>query len=702
MVANGPDVWAGTTKGLYQSTNGGANWTRVGVSVGSPTARVTDIIVDGANVYVVLSAAATGYSFPGIYKSTTGGTAGSFNPIMNGLLPGVLWDRTQVAIARSAPLTLYLAIAGTVNNFPDNLRGIYKTTDGGAHWTLTTTQPPNYMNALLADGSNGQGYYDTMIAVDPANANLIYAGGVHVVNSTDGGNTWAVTVNVYCNQTVPCDAQIHPDNHAAAFGPSGTPRPLYVANDGGAWKTANGNQGAASTWSDLNTNLVTTQFYGADVAANYTATPVVIGGAQDNGTSRTASTTSGTWNGIRGGDGGFVSIDKTDPNTVLAWFPYVLERTTNASAGSAITWTAIQTGSSCQTGTLFISPFMIDPNASNHIVFGGGGYLCETVNTGTNWYLSNFNSGSFGQAIQSVMIAPANSAVIYVGTDGGRIYRTTTGNVVGSATWNDLWTGKGLPSTPVTWIAVDRNDTTGNIAYATFGGFGVGHVWKTTDGGTSWTNITGNLPDAPVTGLVTYPISGGSALVVGTDVGAFLSTNSGASWTALQNGLPNVGIDQVFTDKALTTLFVATHGRGVLKMPIPADTLVAPTVNAILPPSGATLGGTNVTITGTNFRAGASVSFDGVAATNVVVVNATTITAMTPAHQPGTINVTVVDADNQGGTLVQVFTYVVVIPAPSPPSRGGPDLHLPTNPDPPSRGGPDLHLPTNLIPSPRH
>ncbi len=380
-------------------------------------------------------------------------------------------------------------------------------------------------------------------------------------------------------------------------------------------------------------------------------------------------------------------------------------RTTNANAGSGITWTGIQGGGSCQTG-LFVSPFMIDPNVSAHIIQGGNGVLCETVDTGAHWYYSNYSlgsigNGSFGQAVQSAVIAPANSAVIYAGTIGGHIYRTTNGNVAGTATWNDLWSGKNLPSTPVTWIAVDRND--GNIAYATFGGFGVGHTCKTINGGGSWTNITGNLPDAPVTGLVTYPISGGSALVVGTDVGAFLSTNSGTSWTALQNGLPNVGIDQIFTDKALTTLFVATHGRGVWKMPIPADTFLAPTAAAISPTSGATLGGTNVTITGTNFRAGASVSFDGVAATNVVVVNTTTITAMTPVHQPGTVNVMVVNTDNQGGTLVQGFVYIVVVPAPLPSgSRPGPDLHLPTNPDPSSRGGPNLHLPTNPSPSPRH
>jgi hypothetical protein len=243
---------------------------------------------------------------------------------------------------------------------------------------------------------------------------------------------------------------------------------------------------------------------------------------------------------------------------------------------------------------------------------------------------------------------------------------------------------------------VDRGDSTGNIAYATFGGFGVGHVWKTTDGGSTWANITHNLPDAPVTGLVTYPITGGSALVVGTDVGVFLSTNNGASWSMLQNGLPNAGIDQIFTDKALTTLFVATHGRGVWKMPIAAsDAFAAPTVTGITPPIGSPAGATPVTITGTGFRVGASVAFDGVAATSVVVVNATTITAVTPAHQTGVANVTVMNSDNRGGTLNQSFIFGVVRAVPpsqptgtlngSPPSPlpGGRPPTGPTDPNTP-------------------
>jgi hypothetical protein len=270
-------------------------------------------------------------------------------------------------------------------------------------------------------------------------------------------------------------------------------------------------------------------------------------------------------------------------------------------------------------------------------------------------------------------------------------------------TWSEI--DSGLPTTPVTSIAVDRNDTTGNIAYATFGDFGVSHVWKTTNGATgtpaSWTNISGNLPDVPVTSITTYPITGGTALIVGTDVGVFVSTNNGTSWSRLMNGLPNVGDDMIFTDSSLTTLFVATHGRGMWKMPIPASVATAPTVTSILPSSGPPGGGTAVTITGTGFAAGATVWFDGVAATNVQVLSTTTVTAVTPAHQEGKANVAVVNTDNQGGTLAQGFTFGVLnaLPGQKPGSgSGSPNPNPNPRPSGSSQGGPPGVLPN---PKPR-
>jgi hypothetical protein len=661
MAVSGSTVWAGTTSGLYESTNGGTTWTQVTVAAGSPNARVTDIVLDGLNVYVVLSEATSGFSYTGIYKSLTGGAP--FAPIMSGLPAGTTWSRAQVALAASSnstSRTLYLAVADASGN----LLGIYKTTDSGLTWTATGAQPGNYFNG----GGGPQGNYDTTIAVDPANANLVYAGGVNVVASTDGGASWALIGDVYCSGAFPCVSPLHPDQHAIAFRLTGTPRQVYLANDGGLWKSTNGNQGTATTWIDLNGNLATTQFYAGDTANNYLLTPVVAAGAQDNGTSRSTSSTLGTWGAILGGDGGFVAIDKTAPTTIYAEYPEgTVQKTTNANAGTGIAWTDLSPAiGACAGSALFIAPFTIDLNDHNHLVFGGDTTFCETKNGGATWGVSNASLG-FSGFVQSVAIAPSNSAALYAGTDGGFVYKTANGNTGTAATWADCDSGA-LPSAPTTSLAVDRANA--NTLYATFGNFGVGHVFKTTDC-TTWTNITGNLPDVPVTSLVTYASSPNPVLVAGTDVGVFISTDNGTSWSALQAGLPNVGIQQLFTDPALTTLFAATHGRGVWKIAIPSDT--GPTIAAIDPPSGATTGGGLVTITGTNFQAGATVTFGGTAGTGVTVSGGTKIVVTAPAHAAGVVDVNVVNPGSGGGVTASLaYTYGSVSATPGQQPTGPP------------------------------
>ncbi len=570
LYANGATVWAGTTKGLYKSTNGGANWTLVAVNGGTPTARVTSIAVDGVNVYVVLSEADTGHAYAGIYKST----GGAFSAISGGLPAATSWGRAQLAMAPSTPLTLYLSIANSADNlFTPN--GMFKTIDGGATNWLPTTQPPNYFNG----GGGGQGNYDTCLVVDPANANIVYAGGVFIVRSTDGGVTWAYNTTPGYPLAPPLALTIHPDQHALVVKGGA----LYAANDGGIFKAANPTVGvgAATVWTSLNHGINTTQYYAGDSASNFLATPVISGGAQDNGTSRSTSAATSLWNSILGGDGGFVAIDKTDPNIEFAESQFgAITKTTNAGAGTAITWTdqvlPIPTPNGPCNGTLFIAPFVMDPQNSNHVIFGGGGIVCETTNGGTTWHKSVSGVGAqfFGFYVSSVAIAPSNSATLYAGLPNSHVWVTTDGNrpnCTPCATWADRSTGLPPPSTGfITAIAVDSTDA--NTAYATVGSFsasGSHHVFKTTNAGVLWQDITGNLPNIPTTAIVTYPSASGPTLVVGTDIGVYISTNNGATWNALVAGLPNVSVLGLFMDKAQTTLFAATHGRGMWRISIP-------------------------------------------------------------------------------------------------------------------------------------
>jgi photosystem II stability/assembly factor-like uncharacterized protein len=175
--------------------------------------------------------------------------------------------------------------------------------------------------------------------------------------------------------------------------------------------------------------------------------------------------------------------------------------------------------------------------------------------------------------ITTVAAAKSDGNVIYVGTDDGLLWRTTD---LGAG-WTRLedpdnpatpQDENDLPGTWVTRVAVDPQNA--DVAYATFSGFRSGdatpHVVKTTDGGASWTNISGNLPAAPVNDVVVIP---GGKLAVGSDVGVYLSTDGGVTWLTLGSGLPAVPILDIRYHQGTNTITAATFGHGIQRAALP-------------------------------------------------------------------------------------------------------------------------------------
>lgn len=247
LAVNGSTIFAGTQQfsgtrqGLYRSLDGGTTWARVTVAGTNTGAPVTDVQLNGTNLYVVLSYPFGPLTGAGVYLSADSGVATpTFTALATGLPGSSSWGRAQLAISPSAPQTFYLVIANS-SNFA--LLGIYKTVNGGTSWAATPAQPANHLG--------DQGWYDLYIAVDPADPNLVYSGGTSVVRTTDGGASWSLIANVYCSGNPPCHAPIHPDQHAGAFGRSGTPRPFYDVNDGGIYATTNGSS-PTPTWASRN------------------------------------------------------------------------------------------------------------------------------------------------------------------------------------------------------------------------------------------------------------------------------------------------------------------------------------------------------------------------------------------------------------------------------------------------------------------
>lgn len=261
----------------------------------------------------------------------------------------------------------------------------------------------------------------------------------------------------------------------------------------------------------------------------------------------------------------------------------------------------------------------------------------------------------------ALAVDPARTTVLYAAGPG-------TPNVVRTDVNGSGWTDASIPGAGATAgyvysLAVDP--TNSSILYAGLGGGGVNKgVFKSTDGGITWTAMNSGLPGAPssppaVNSILADPIDP-SLLHLGTAVGYFYSTNGGATWTAANGGLPDANAQTI---NALTiagghNVIAATNGGLYLLSINPA-----PAIASIAPSIANVAGGAAVTIRGSAFQSGATVAIGGTAASNTTVVDSTTITATAPAHAAGTFDVVVTNFDGRSATLAASFTYTAT-PAP--------------------------------------
>ncbi len=551
--------------GIFKTTDGGTTWAQLPSTATSAFYYVNRLAISPANSQIMLAATGTG-----IYRSIDGGTnwslrysAGTtdlaFDPLDGSQCiasgfgfvrfsndGGLTWvsatgipgtGRIEIAYAPNTPAAVY---ASADNNYGE----VYRSLDGGQTYSLRNTGT----NYFLEPGSE-QGWYDNCIWVDPTNPNIIVVGGLDLWRSTDGGAT-LTDIGGYSGGP-------HPDQHAivgTSLFNGTTVRTVYFGNDGGVFSAADiYTVSPGSGWTDLNNNLGVTEFSGA--AGNATS-GTIVGGTQDNGTIRyTPGTGIEGWTGTAGGDGGVAAADPTDPNYFYGERPYLaIFRSTDGGGSSTGIWPGIADANSPSLN--FISPFVLDPNNPN-IILAGGLSLWRSTNVKAATPTWSVIKAPTGQAISAVAVAPGNSSIIWVGYNDGSVYATANGTA-SSPTWVQKNFGTpNLPNRFCSRLTIDPNNQ--NEVYATFGGFSSGNVWRTTDGGTTWTDLSANLPQAPVFSLVVSPHES-SFLYVGTEVGIFASENGGVSWSPSNDGPANVEV--VDLSWVGDTLLAATHGRG--------------------------------------------------------------------------------------------------------------------------------------------
>ena len=611
-LAFAPDgtAFAATDNGLFRMAPGSNTWTEVLDPAGPIDfppydQQVTDVAVQpGSGGQVVI--AAIGWHGPGntqnngFYQSTDGGL--TFSKVA---IKGTINDSDvgRTTFAYSADGTKLYAIVQSLSALAAGkesvLQGIFvasgnpATVDGP--WSTIATE-----KTLAASGSDltlGSGFgpgvqawYNQDLAVDPNNPNHLYAGLEEVYQSNDGGKNW-VTASPYFNSGLPCASTpagcpntTHPDQHAMMI----TDGKIVIGNDGGVYSRPLADTQQYGDWTDLNATLRSLQYYDAragNFGKNGTA---VLGGLQDNGTSFLATGASQMVEPA-GGDGFDIIVDPANANRFVGEY---VDGTEYGSTDGGHTFISnyhvsptcvgqallgLTPRPDCDPAARFVTPLIQDQQNPNVWVTGGrfvwvttAGWNTSCNDTACSWQ-DVFNTGT-GHSVTA--LSSANSgAIIYAawvaggGNPGPAFGRGIATNFGG--TWHQV-NMTGLPNRYIAGVTVDPSNPA--HAYAIFNGFsrrfvpggGVGHVFETTDGGQTWTDISGNLPDIASDALVLRH----NKLALATDAGVFTAAagqGSATTWSRLGAGLPNVAVDDL-TVGPDGFIYAATHGRGVWRI----------------------------------------------------------------------------------------------------------------------------------------
>jgi photosystem II stability/assembly factor-like uncharacterized protein len=543
-VAGGGSLFQSDTDGgIWRTTDGGTNWEHV--LFADPATMGTDVAINPAHPESLHAAmwdlGASPTTESAIWRSTDfGATWTKLGPAQGLPAANDSTDRISIAYAKSRPTTIYAQIVGgPAMGYVG--RGMWRSDNGGATWTKRDA------GTTFRDAFGGFGWYFGTMAVSPNNPEFSYALGVQTMRSTNGGTSY-----FYQNGTT-----LHVDQHAVWIQPSNNTR-VFIGSDGGFYRTLNG----GSSWSKLGA-LPITQFYA--ITVNPQDNLQRFGGTQDNNT-LTGTTNPATWSAVLGGDGFYCLVDHTDPSVVFAEFQNMCGGTgprRSAGGGPYTQPTGFNPGDRYN----WNAPYVMDPTDHN-ILLAGSHRIYKSVNNGVAYSVSSpdlaFAPGTPrpNGTISTITISPQNNQIYYTGSSNGKLWRSTDGG----ANWTDK-TGT-LPVRYITRVTADPFDA--NTVFTSLSGFNGSneepvHVYKSTDMGDSWVNVSGNLPNAPVNDILVDNLDP-NRWYAGTDLGVWTTQNAGETWYPLGQGLPFQAIYDIYLHEGARELYAGTHGRSMWKV----------------------------------------------------------------------------------------------------------------------------------------
>lgn len=550
VAARGTTLLAASRSGgLFRSTNTGATWTLISGTGNLPAGGAFDLVADPFNnsrFYISVPGAT-----PTILRSDD--TGASWTNVTTGVT-GLSSSTSHIRMSVGASSTVYVAVVNA-----GVLAGVFRSANQGGNWTAMD---------LPAIHPGSQGFPNTAIAADPTDANLVYLSGDRITVGPFTGNVvrgnfanaagsqFTNIMDANAGNTAP-----HADSRSMVFDANGN---LLQSDDGGIYRRSSPTS-SAGTWSSVIGNLNVMEVH--DLAHDKVANILTIG-TQDNGTHMQQTSANLRWTFINGGDGGDVAID--DISLAAAGsFRYISSQSfggfrraqynsTNVFVSNLSMPIAVIPAADRQ----FVTPIELNVTDRSRMLVGGVNNVYEYTgaNSGTPVLTSlgapgaNRNAMAFGSATSSGAAYVGKAAAVH--KRSGNVFVATTALPAGANTITDVAMD---PDNDQVVFAVDDNQ-----------------VFRSTNGGSTWTDVTGNLPAISSFDFRTIefiPDGSNDSVVLGTRSGVYSAGVNSSTWALFGSSLPNVLVFDLRYIASNQTLYAGTLGRGVWSTSVTVDSL---------------------------------------------------------------------------------------------------------------------------------
>lgn len=567
-------------RGIFQTVDGGKSWKKLaGGLPDDGKTGCTDLVRDPKNPKILYAAMYhrrrqpwtfySGGEQGGIYKSTDNGK--SWKKLTDGLPSGPS-GRIGLAIYPQNPkILMALVEAERSDDLQKAGSGLYRTEDGGKSW--------QYVNTY-----NNRPFYYSQVRINPHDDQRVYLLTTRFMVSDDGGKTLRNGSE---------DEEVHGDFHALWHDPLNKDR-YYLGADKGLSLTHDHGEHFV-----LIDNLPIAQFYriGYDMRDPY----YVYGGLQDNGTYGTASfsrdargiLSDSNWK-LHWGDGQYIWVDPTDwrkvysstENGSFLQYDPLTHRIDGISPNPSNTLNPPDVNPKDESAIRFnwSAPFILSPHDLK-VLYGGGNYLYRSNDRGQSWTVISpdlstnhpekrlqgksggvtpDNTGAETHcSLSTISISPINAETIWVGTDDGQVHLTKNDG----KSWTNIRAN--IPDVPEgIWVSrIEASHADPAVAYVTFDGHRSDHfhpwVFRTEDYGSSWQNISNNLPETEVVRVIREDLENPELLFIGTETGIWFSIDRGLHWSRFMSGLPTVSVYDLKIHSRDHDLIAGTHGRSI-------------------------------------------------------------------------------------------------------------------------------------------